>query len=144
MKTLLYIILTAMLPCCVVFAGIATTTTITNTPASTVNQSGAVRSPTTTITTVTTDTSMPTAEDDNIVPAVYAKFSKTPALIGTNLKVTSLHNVVTINGVVTAQAQADAAVEAAKSVEGVESVRSNISVTTNPDLNKQGPAVPKY
>jgi len=127
------------------FADTQTTTSITNTPASNViNNNGAETSQSSTIiTTVTKDTSTPTPADDKIVSAVYAKFSKTSALIGTNLTVTSLNGIVTIEGIVTSQSQADAAVEAAKSIKGVDDVRSNITVTTNPDLNKGHPA-PRY
>lgn len=81
--------------------------------------------------------------DDDIVTAVYAKFAKAPALIGTTITASSVNGVVTLNGTVTGQSQADAAVEAAKSVGGVKDVRSSIKVTTNPDLNKAAPA-PKY
>jgi hypothetical protein len=82
--------------------------------------------------------------DDEIVTAVYAKFAKTPALIGTEITANSVNGIVTLNGTVTAQSQADAAVEAAQSIGGVKGVRSTINVTTNPDLNKPAPLTPKY
>lgn len=70
--------------------------------------------------------------DDNIVSAIYAKYAKDSALIGTNINANSENGIVTLTGTVTAQSQADAAVIAAKSVKGVKDVRSNINVITNP------------
>jgi len=116
------------------FADTHTMTTVTSGPLmqpTPVNTSSA-----TSITTTTSDTPLSTPFDDNIVSSVYDKYHKTPALIGTNLTVSSVNRIVTINGKVTAQSQADAAVESAKSVVGVKDVRSKIEVTTNPDLNK--------
>lgn len=93
--------------------------------------------------TTVTVTASSTAEDDNIVSAIYAKYAKESALIGTNLTVTSANGIVTINGSVTAQSQADQAVIVAKKIGGVKDVRSLINVTTKPVTNKQAPA-PNY
>lgn len=100
----------------------------------------------TTITTTVTTTpdNAPSPEDEAIISAVYDKFKKAPALIGTSLTVTSTNKVVTISGTVTAQSQADAAIEAAATVVGKSYVRSNIKVTTNPDFNKQPTVTPNY
>lgn len=83
------------------------------------------------------------SDDQDIVTAIYAKFAKDPALIGTTITAVSQIGVVTLSGTVTAQSQADAAAIDAKSVPGVKDVRSTINVTTNPDLNKPG-KVPNY
>jgi hypothetical protein len=130
--------------CSTIFAEVQTTTTIENTaaPSAVIAPPVATAPATTTVTTVTKDSSIPSPADDNIVSAVYTKFSKTAALVGTNLTVTSLNGTVTINGIVTAQVQADAALEAAQSIPGVNDVKSNIKVTTNPEQPSQ--AAPKY
>jgi osmotically-inducible protein OsmY len=123
----------------VIFADAGTSSTssiVTNslTPNGAGNSNGnaAVQSTTYTTTTSTTVSS----KDDDIVSAVYAKYVKDPALIGTALTVSSQNGIVTIDGTVTAQSQADEASIAAKSIAGVKDVRSSISVTTNPSLNK--------
>jgi osmotically-inducible protein OsmY len=113
----------------------STVTSTTGAPANPANNNGESTTYTTTTTTSTT-----VNPDDSIVSAVYDKFHKNPALIGTSLTVTSLNGIVTINGTVTAQAQADAAIADAKTIVGVNSVRSNIKVTTNPDLTSPAPS----
>jgi osmotically-inducible protein OsmY len=98
----------------------------------------------TTITNVNVITNPPksTARDDDIVSAIYTKYAKNAALIGTSLTVGSQNGIVTISGNVTAQSQADAAIQDAKSIAGVKDVRSTINVTTNP--KPAPPAAPKY
>lgn len=90
----------------------------------------------------TTTTSKTSKIDDDIVSAIYSKYAKESALIGTSLIVSSKDGIVTISGTVTAQSQADQAVIAAKTINGVKDVRSNINVTTNPKITS--PAAPLY
>ncbi len=117
-------------------AGTQTTTVIT-TPAATQPLN-------TTVTTTTVPIGVSTAEDDRIVVDIYRTYSSVSALIGTSLNAKSVNGIVTISGTVTSQSQADAAISAAKTVPGVKDVLSNISVTTNPDLNRGGPAPVNY
>lgn len=130
------ILLSSMCSC--VFAQTEThSSTVTSTtggaaPTNTPNESTTYTTTTTTSTTVN--------HDQTIVAAIYAKFNKNPALIGTSLTVTSVDGIVTINGTVTAQAQAEAAITDARSIAGVSSVRSNIYVTTNPVLTSPAPS----
>ena len=84
------------------------------------------------------------SHDDDIVSAVYAKYAKDPALIGTTLTVSSQNGIVIIGGTVTAQSQADEASIAAKSVNSVKDVRSSINVITNPSFNKPTKTTPNY
>lgn len=118
-------------------AGTSTSSTVTNTsttPDNTTNSNGNTTTQSITYSTTTSTTS--NSKDDDIVSAIYAKYAKDPALIGTTLTVSSQDGIVTINGSVTAQSQADEASIAAKSVVGVKDVRSNVNVTTNPGLKK--------
>lgn len=97
----------------------------------------------TSVTTTTTTTTVDTKQDEAIVAAIFAKYAKDPALIGTTLNVTSKGGIVTLTGKVTAQSQEDQAILSAKSVPGVQDVRSQIDVITNrtvPPINK----VPNY
>jgi len=141
--TLTILIAFLILICSDIFAdaGIITSTSVSNTSTSgsATNNNGNSTSTTYTTTTSTTTTS----NDDNIVSAVYAKYAKDPALIGTTLTVSSQNGIVSINGTVTAQSQADEASIAAKSVEGVKDVISTINVTTNPNFNKKS-IIPNY
>lgn len=125
--------------CSLCFADSATTTTVTTTP-----EIPTSTGPVTTPTTVTVTTTVDTGVDDRIVTAIYAKYAKDAALIGTNLTVTSKNGIVTLNGKVTAQSQADEAVQVAKSIDGVKDVRSSIIVTTNPDTIKPPTVIPNY
>ena len=126
-----------------IVAGTSTSSTVTNTqtaPVAVTNSNGTTQMSTTYSTTTSTTSN---SKDDDIVSAVYAKYAKDPALIGTALTVNSQNGVVTINGTVTGQAQADEASIAAKSISGVKDVRSNINVTTNPNLNDKSVKTPK-
>jgi len=120
--------------CSIVFAETSTSvsSTVTTTPINNTNNTDKT-SLSTTFTTTTTSPTNP--KDDDIVSAVYAKYAKDPALIGTTLTVSSQNGIVTVSGTVTAQSQADEASIAAKSIAGVKDVRSTINVTTNPNLN---------
>lgn len=120
-------------------AGTSTSSSLTNTTTSNDNPTQSTTYTTKTTTISTTSNSI----DDDIVSAVYAKYNKDPALIGTTLTVSSQNGIVTVSGTVTAQSQADEASIAAKSINGVKDVRSNIIVTTNPNLNKL-PNKPNY
>lgn len=102
---------------------------------------GTTRQSTTYSTTKTTTT---TVNDDKIVSLIYDRYGKDPALIYTNLTVTSENGVVTISGTVTAQSQADEAVIAAKKVPGVNDVRSDINVLSNPNANRPLTIPPHY
>jgi len=116
----------------------STSSTITNTstsPANATNNNKDTATQSTTYTTTNSSTS--NSRDDDIVSAIYAKYAKEPALLGTALTVSCQNGVVSISGTVTAQSQADEASIAAKSVSGVKDVKSSISVTTNPGPNKQ-------
>lgn len=133
-KVMLFALKSLIIYCCILFAHAQTTT-------------GPVKTIPPLPSTITTDNQSTTIIitpkspiDDDIITAVYAKFAKTPALIGTKITANSVNGVVTLNGTVTAQSQADAAVEAAKTISAVKDVRSEIVVTTNPDLNKPNPA----
>lgn len=88
------------------------------------------------VTKTTTTSTTTNANDNDIVSAVYSKYAKDAALIGTKLTVGSQNGIVTISGTVTSQSQADEAAIAAKSVAGVKDVKSFIQVTTNPSFNK--------
>jgi hyperosmotically inducible periplasmic protein len=110
----------------------------------TTNSGGNIPSKSTTYTTTTTTTSVSNLSDEQIISAIYSKFAKEQALIGTALNVSSQGGFVSINGTVTAQAQAEAAASAASSVKGVKGVRSYITVTTNPDFNKPAARAPNY
>lgn len=91
----------------------------------------------------TTTTTIDTKQDEAIVAAIFAKYAKDPALIGTTLNVTSKGGIVTLTGKVTAQSQEDQAILSAKSVPGVQDVRSQIDVTTNRTV-PAAPKVPNY
>lgn len=87
---------------------------------------------TTTTTTVKSETTTaPNEVDTAIMNAIYNKFAKESALIGTALTVTSANGIVTLQGTVTSQSQADQAILVAKSITGVKSVNSQINVKTN-------------
>lgn len=125
--------------CSVIFAETGTSVSTTIIKTSPPSAAPAAIEKETSHTTITSTTFPGSPADDAIVSAVYAKYAKDPALIGTSLTVTSQNGIVTVNGTVTAQSQADAASIAAKAVAGVKDVRSNIHVTTNPNLNKSAP-----
>lgn len=127
-----------------VFAEEKSSTTITNVSTTGVNPSTNTISKTSSTTVSTSTTTMPDAKDDDIVSAVYAKYAKDQALIGTHLTVTCKNRMVTVSGTVTAQAQADEAIIAAKSVPGVKDALSNINVITNPGFNKPVKSIPHY
>lgn len=74
----------------------------------------------------------PSEADQKIIAAIYEKFGKSAALVGTQLTVKSENGFVTISGRVTAQSQADDAVTQAKTIIGVKDVKSEIIVTTKP------------
>lgn len=132
--TLPFVITCLMMSYCTdIFADVqpSTSSSVTNTITS---GGGGSSSPPVQATTYTTTVSTTSSSiDDDIVTAVYAKYAKDPALIGTKLTVSSQNGIVTVSGTVTAQSQADEASIAAKSVTGVKDVRSNINVTTNPN-----------
>ena len=94
-------------------------------------------------TTVTKSTTTVTVSDTDakIIAAIYTKYAKDAALIGTKLTVDSVNGNVAITGSVTMQSQEDAAVSTAKSVEGVKTVVPNIIVSTHPETIQ--PAVTK-
>lgn len=125
-------------------AGTSTSYTITNTsttPGGVTNMN--VNKPTQSTTYTTTTSTTTNSSDDDIITAIYAKYAKDQALIGTKLTVSSQNGIVSISGTVTAQSQADEASIAAKSVPGVKDVRSSINVTTNPNPYKP-PNTPNY
>ena len=121
----------------------ADTIGMTSTDGNTTSPSQTTTNTTVTTTTTTNNPDTPTPMDQDIITAIYQKFSHTQALIGTALTVTSLNGMVMINGTVTAQSQADAALEAAKAIANVKDVKTNIQVITNPELNKPV-TVPNY
>jgi len=120
-----------------IFAETATSTSTTVTNVTTTPETVTNNNANATTTSTTTSTTIVTSYDTNIIAAVYDKYAKDPALIGTNLTVGSQNGVVSVSGTVTAQSQADQAVIAAKSVPGVKDVKSFIHVTTNPGFNNQ-------
>lgn len=69
--------------------------------------------------------------DQRIVAAIYDKYAKSAALVGTAIKAVSQNGVVTLSGNVTAQSQADEAVSIAKATPGVSLVNTEIVVKTN-------------
>lgn len=130
-----------ILSCAAIFADEGTTTSSTVT---TQTSGGSRNSNPNTSTTTTTTTTVNNINDDNIVSAIYAKYAKDSALIGTKLTVNSKNGIVTLEGTVTAQSQADEAVILAKSINGVKDVRSSINVITNPQGNLPPPQKPNY
>src|ERR1700687_2834766 len=87
-------------------AGTSTSSSVTNTITSD-GEGNSNSNNQTQSTTYTTTTSMTSNSiDDDIVSAVYAKYNKEPALIGTTLTVSSQNGIVTVSGTVTAQSQA--------------------------------------
>ena len=128
------------------YADTVSSTTVTNstenvTPSDTVTNSAEPASKTTVTKSTTTVTVSDT--DAKIIAAVYSKYAKEAALIGTKLTVNCADGNVTISGSVTTQSQNDAAVQAAKSVDGVKTVVSTIDVTTHPITTQPAP-VSKY
>lgn len=115
-----------MLFCTAVVADEGTSTSSTVTKTSNANNPNSTTTQSTTVTTTTVNDA-----DAGISSAIYAKYAKDSALIGTDISVNSVNGVVTLNGSVTAQSQADEAVEVAKAIAGVKDVRSSIIVTTN-------------
>jgi osmotically-inducible protein OsmY len=112
--------------CINLYAEVGTSTSTTVTKSATNGTNTNKETITTTTTTTTIDT------DAGIVSAIYTKYAKDSALIGTDITVTSQNSFVVLEGNVTMQSQADEAVQAAKSVPGVKDVKSNISIKTNP------------
>lgn len=113
-----------------------TTTIVTNVP----NNNAAP--PATKVTTKISTTSGPKTMSDAdqlIVSTIYAKYSKSAALIGTGINVLSQDGIVSLTGNVTAQSQADEAASLAKSTLGVKDVRSSIVVLTHPPSTTPGP-----
>jgi BON domain len=139
MKYLFIGLITLIFCSSVTLADEITSSTVRIPPASQPNASTTITTTTTTI-----PSNIPSPADEAVISAVYDKFSKAPALIGTSLTVTSQNKVVTISGTVTAQSQADAAIDAAAAVVGKENVRPDIKVTTNPGFNKQPAVTPNY
>lgn len=130
------IILLSLLSCTAIFADDITSTTSSETTTSSGATNGINNGNTTTKSTVTRSTTTSVnSNDDAIVSAIYARYAKDSALIGTALTVSCKNGIVTLNGSVTAQSQADEAVIVAKSISGVNDVRSSINVKTNPTLN---------
>jgi osmotically-inducible protein OsmY len=123
-------------------AGTSSSSTVTHTitTGGTINHNDNASSQSTTYTTTTSTTV--TSHDDDIVSAIYKKYAKDSALIGTTLTVSSQNGVVSIGGTVTSQSQSDEATIAAKSVPGVKAVRSSVNViTSNPKIQ---PQIPNY
>lgn len=144
--TLPFFITLVMLGCCTsIFAdaGSSTSSSVTTTTNLGGEGNSNTANPTQSTTYTTTTSTTSSSVDDDIVSAVYTKYAKDPALIGTTLTVSSQNGIVTVSGTVTAQSQADEASIAAKSVNGVKDVRSNIKVTTNPNPYKS-PSRPNY
>lgn len=112
----------------------STVTNSTTAPTTVIDNNGNQTTQSTTNST-STSTTKNVNIDDEIKGAIYSKYAKDAALIGTSLTVDSKDGSVTISGTVTAQSQADEAVIAAKSIKGVQSVRSDITVTTNSTNN---------
>lgn len=133
------------LPSLAVLAGNNTdnSTTTSNVTTSSGAATSTDNSSSTSSTTHSTTTTTVNDGDANIVSAVYAKYAKDSALIGTTLTVSCSNGVVSVAGSVTAQSQADEAVIAAKAIPGVKDVRSTIQVMTHPNV-KAPPKTPNY
>lgn len=114
---------------------VTNTSSVVTSAGSSVNSNGNANSKTTVIN--TTSVTKVIDIDAKIVTAIYDKYAKDAALIGTALTVTCKNGVVTIDGTVTAQSQADQAVLSAKAVQGVRDVISAIQVTTNKTTTNQ-------